>query len=168
MRAELESRRFGARCVAAFSWYCNLYLRKPTCRVPDEISKAVDEWAVCHDTTRSEAIRRLVELGLTVKAKARPRAQHQKDRAKELAGKTIDKVTDVGATDEVKLDRKRRLIKVHFKSIRSGRSSLIAKSYLRFRSTRALRILPNLLQKRRGLAIDPQEIKIDAAITGFR
>ena len=75
------------------------------------MSQAVDAWATLNHASRSEAIRRLVELGLTVKPKARPRAQDQKDRARELAGKAIDKMADAGASDDDKAGRKRRLIK---------------------------------------------------------
>jgi hypothetical protein len=37
-------------------------------RIPQSTVDAVDEWASKNDTTRSDAIRRLVELGLTFKA----------------------------------------------------------------------------------------------------
>lgn len=36
-------------------------------RLPEEMLSTVDTWAVSKDVTRSEAIRRLVELGLKVK-----------------------------------------------------------------------------------------------------
>jgi len=39
-------------------------------RIPAPTVDAIDEWAVRNETTRSDAIRRLVELGL----KAKPRA----------------------------------------------------------------------------------------------
>jgi len=63
---------------------------------------------------RGEAIRRLVELGLTIKTKATPserlRAAHS-DRAKELATKTIEKIIDTAAPPKERLERKRRLTK---------------------------------------------------------
>jgi hypothetical protein len=60
---------------------------------------------------RSEAIRRLVELGLTVKANKPKQAPAERAaRAKELAAKAIDSLT-VGARDHEKATRKRRLIK---------------------------------------------------------
>jgi Ribbon-helix-helix protein, copG family len=37
-------------------------------RLPVELTMAVDKWAEDHDANRSEAIRRLVELGLKAKA----------------------------------------------------------------------------------------------------
>ena len=33
-------------------------------RFPEELTTAIDAWATANDTSRSEAIRRLVELGL--------------------------------------------------------------------------------------------------------
>lgn len=57
---------------------------------------------------RSEAIRRLVELGLTVSTTPK---QLRADRAKELASKVIDRLTGETPDDDVKLSRKRRLIR---------------------------------------------------------
>jgi hypothetical protein len=57
--------------------------------------------------TRSEAIRRLVELGLTIKTKAKQPSVARAHRAKELATKAIEKIIDPAApTDE--RDRRRR------------------------------------------------------------
>jgi hypothetical protein len=61
--------------------------------------------------TLSEAIRRLVELGLTVKAKAKQPSAARADRAKELAAKTIEKIIDPSTPPEEKAERHRRLIK---------------------------------------------------------
>ena len=47
--------------------------------------------------TRPEAIRRLVELGLTVKARGRSPTEGQKLRAREMASKAIDQMTDATA-----------------------------------------------------------------------
>lgn len=63
------------------------------------------------DLSRPEAIRRLVELGLTVKPKARPRVDSQKQRAQDSAGKAVDKMADAGATADDQAGRKRRLLK---------------------------------------------------------
>ena len=38
-------------------------------RLADELTAAVDKWAEDHEETRSEGIRRLVELGLRAKGK---------------------------------------------------------------------------------------------------
>jgi Ribbon-helix-helix protein, copG family len=39
-------------------------------RIPEATVGAIDKWAAHNETTRSDAIRRLVELGLKVKPKA--------------------------------------------------------------------------------------------------
>jgi hypothetical protein len=86
-------------------------------RIPAEIVAAVDQWAAKNETTRSDAIKRLVELGLTGKTKSpptkedRPKGEDQKQRAREMAGKTIDKLTDSTATSDDQASRKRRLVK---------------------------------------------------------
>ena len=96
-------------------------------RMLDEPLQKLDAWIADKrepDLSRPEAIRRLVELGLTIKPKARPRAPDHKDRARELAGKVIDKMSDVSATDDDKAGRKRRLIKgpEEFRDARVDRS----------------------------------------------
>jgi hypothetical protein len=40
-----------------------------TARMPSELIVQVEAWATANDTSRSEAIRRLVEIGLKAKAK---------------------------------------------------------------------------------------------------
>jgi hypothetical protein len=61
--------------------------------------------------TLSEATRRLVELGLTVKTKGRQSSEGQKLRAREMAGKAIDSMADVTAHVDDQATRKRRLLK---------------------------------------------------------
>jgi len=62
--------------------------------------------------SRSEAIRRLVELGLTVKTPARPvNKPGRRLRAQELATKAIDKIIDPAAPPEERAQRRRRLTK---------------------------------------------------------
>jgi hypothetical protein len=56
--------------------------------------------------------RRVVELGLTVKAPARPVSKpDRKLRAAELAAKAIDKIGDPAAPPEERAQRRRRLTK---------------------------------------------------------
>ena len=58
---------------------------------------ALDKWVAEQEDkpTRAEAIRRLVELGLTVKAPARPASRPGRMlRAAELAANAIDKIAD--------------------------------------------------------------------------
>jgi hypothetical protein len=82
-----------------------------TSRMPSGLIAKVDAWATANITTRSAAIRRLVELGLTVRAKSKQPTAARAHRAKELASKAIDQVTAGAPDDDVKASRKRRLIK---------------------------------------------------------
>jgi hypothetical protein len=78
-------------------------------RLSPALGAEVDKWArsQADGPTRSEAIRRLVELGLKVKTKAAVRA----DRAKELATKAIEKIIDPAAPPEERAQRGRQLTK---------------------------------------------------------
>lgn len=80
-------------------------------RLPPALGAEVDKWAVLQADapTRSEAIRRLVELGLTVKKKSAP-SERQRAALADLAAKAIDSLT-VEAPDDEKASRKRRLLK---------------------------------------------------------
>jgi hypothetical protein len=82
----------------------------------------LDSWAARQSNSRSEAIRRLVEFGLTVNPKSAPTTRARAERASELAAKVIDKLaTDWDA--EEKATRKRRLIKgpEEFRDVRVDR-----------------------------------------------
>jgi hypothetical protein len=67
--------------------------------------------------TRSEAIRRLVDLGLTVKTKGHQSKEGQK------AGSAIDDMTDTAASPDDQASRKRRLLKgpEEFRNVRVDR-----------------------------------------------
>jgi hypothetical protein len=83
-------------------------------RLSKELRETVDKWASKQDGQpgRSEAIRRLVELGLTVKTPARPVSKPgRKLRAQELAWKTIEKIVDPSAPPEERDQRRHRLTK---------------------------------------------------------
>ncbi len=84
-----------------------------TMRLSDEFIATVDAWAARQDDmpSRSEAIRRLVELGLTVKTKAKQPSAARAVRAKELATKAIEKIIDPAAPPEERAQRRRRLTK---------------------------------------------------------
>src|SRR5258707_4237692 len=73
---------------------------------PDPL-RALDGWATKQNDhpTRAEAIRRLVELGLTVKIKARQPPAARADRAKELAANAIEKMIDPAASPEERTQR---------------------------------------------------------------
>jgi hypothetical protein len=75
---------------------------------------ALDSWIDKQqepDLSRPEAIRRLVELGLTIKTKAKQPSAARAARAKELAAKAIDKMIDPSAPPEERSQRRRRLVK---------------------------------------------------------
>src|SRR6267142_6803255 len=80
-------------------------------RLSPELGSAVDKWALLQadGPSRSEAIRRLIELGLTVKTKSAP-SERQRAALADLAAKAIDSLT-VAAPDDEKASRKRRLLK---------------------------------------------------------
>jgi hypothetical protein len=94
-------------------------------RLSAELRQTVDAWATNQpdEPTRSEAIRRLVELGLTVKTKGRQASEGQKLRAREMAGKAIDKMTDTTAAPDDQAARKKRLLKgpEEFREVRVDR-----------------------------------------------
>jgi hypothetical protein len=79
-------------------------------RLPPEISAAVDDWASRQSDMpgRSEAIRRLVELGLKAARPSKPagKARHRL-RATELAAKTIVMLVDVSTPVE-EINRRRQ------------------------------------------------------------
>jgi hypothetical protein len=82
-------------------------------RWPPDTVASIDAWIVQQQVPlrRSEAIRRLVELGLGTRTRSRQGSLARADRAKELASRTIDGLT-AGAPDNTeKASRKGRLIK---------------------------------------------------------
>jgi hypothetical protein len=95
-------------------------------RLPPPGLAAVDAWIATQPKpklSRPEAIRRLVELGLTVRVKPKQAPAGRADRAKELASKAIDGLTVDAADDDEKASRKRRLIKgpEEFREVRVDR-----------------------------------------------
>ncbi|WP_244562158.1 hypothetical protein [Bradyrhizobium lablabi] len=83
-------------------------------RLSIELRENVDAWAAKQPEapSRSEAIRRLVELGLQVKMPARPVSNPgRKLRAQELATKAIEKMIDPAAPPEERAQRRSRLTK---------------------------------------------------------
>jgi hypothetical protein len=80
--------------------------------MPQTLIDQADSWGVANDVARSEAIRRLVELGLTVKAPAKPISKlGRRLRAQELATKAIEKIIDPSAPPEERAQRRGRLTK---------------------------------------------------------
>jgi len=83
-------------------------------RLPPALGAEVDKWAglQADAPTRSEAIRRLVELGLKVKMPARPVSKPgRRLRAQELATKAIEQIVDPSAPPEERAQRRHRLTK---------------------------------------------------------
>lgn len=82
-------------------------------RIQQELAKQIDDWRRQQADLpgRPEAIRRLVDLGLTVKTKDRQSKEGQKQRAREMAGSAIDDMTDSTANPDDQATRKRRLLK---------------------------------------------------------
>src|SRR5664280_1087367 len=81
-------------------------------RVQPDMAKMLDDWRRKQDDLpgRPEAIRRLVELGLTVKTSASPVDKPgRRMRARELATKAIEKIIDPSAPPEERAERRRRL-----------------------------------------------------------
>jgi hypothetical protein len=77
-------------------------------------SAAVDAWAArqSDEPGRSEAIRRLVELGLKAEPPGKPASKPgRRRRAQELAAKAIEKIIDPEASLEEQAQRRRRLTK---------------------------------------------------------
>jgi hypothetical protein len=94
-----------------------------TSRLPPGLIARVEAWATANDTTRSEAIRWLVELGLTIRTKSKQGSAARAERAKELASKTIDNLTAATPESDEKASRKGNLIKgpQEFRQVRVDR-----------------------------------------------
>ena len=94
-------------------------------RADPSLRATIEKWAKQqHDKPKlSEATRRLVELGLTVKSKGRQSSEGQKLRAREMAGNAIDTMTDATAHADDQASRKRRLLKgpEEFREVRVDR-----------------------------------------------
>jgi hypothetical protein len=71
----------------------------------------VEAWGARNDATRSEAIRRLVEIGLGGSQPIGKRSPKSVSKASELAGEQIDKLADSSATNDERRSRKQRLLK---------------------------------------------------------
>jgi Arc/MetJ-type ribon-helix-helix transcriptional regulator len=84
-----------------------------TIRLSDQFLDKIDHWATQQEDqpSRSEAIRQLVELGLTIRKTVTQAPAARAARAKELAGNAIDKMADATAPPEERAQRRRRLTK---------------------------------------------------------
>jgi hypothetical protein len=97
-------------------------------RLTPEAIAAIDAWTAGHDITRSEAIRRLVEIGLAAARRAGMRRKTA-SKALELASEAIDRLADPSLSDEERQMRKRRLLKGprEFRELREFRNRPKAK-----------------------------------------
>lgn len=82
-------------------------------RVSDELRGRIERWAVLQDGSPrlSEAVRRLVELGLGRSKSTTKRSRKSTAQAVTMAGRAIDRAADLWATPAERAKRKRRLIK---------------------------------------------------------
>lgn len=96
-------------------------------RLSADVTDQIDRWAYTQSVSRSEAIRRLVEIGLAAKSH-RPASGDQQARAAALAAKQIDELIDDVSPDE-KATRKRRLTEGPslFREVRVDRAKAKAK-----------------------------------------
>jgi hypothetical protein len=79
-------------------------------RLEPETIAAIDTWTAGHELTRSEAIRRLVEIGLAAARRAGAR-RNKASKALEMAGDEIDRLADPAVSNEERQLRKQRLLK---------------------------------------------------------
>jgi|SRR5271166_4797325 len=94
-------------------------------QLPHKLTAAIDNWAAHNGvTSRSEAIRRLVELGLSASQPLRRRDLEAASKALDLAAQQIDKLIDPSTPEEERTTRKRRLLKgpKEFRDIRGDLS----------------------------------------------
>jgi hypothetical protein len=82
-----------------------------TSRMPQPLIDQVEAWAASNDTGRSEAIRRLVEIGLGSAKVARGQKRSDSPTARDLAAVQIDRLADSTAPAQEQASRKRRLLK---------------------------------------------------------
>jgi hypothetical protein len=80
-------------------------------RMPQPLIDQVEAWASANGATRSEAFRRLVELGLGSVKVARAQKRSDSPTARDLAAVQIDRLADSGTPAEEQASRKHRLLK---------------------------------------------------------
>ena len=92
-------------------------------RVHKHFLARMDHWRARQEDkpSRADAIQRLAEWGLGRAERARP----ARDRSADMAGKTIDRLTDPSVSAEDQAKRKRRLLKgpEEFRGLRDDQGS---------------------------------------------
>jgi hypothetical protein len=93
-------------------------------RADSELRGDIEKWAKAQpDKPKlSDAIRRLVEIGLTVKTRSEP-SERQRAAIADLASQAIDSLTAGAPNNDEKASRKRRLMKgpQEFREVRVDR-----------------------------------------------
>jgi hypothetical protein len=88
--------------------------------------EAIDAWRRGQDSSpsRTEAIRRLVNIGLGSALPTRPRSPEAASTASQLAAEQVEKMLNPLLSDEERRSRRRRLIRgpEEFRKLRKGRS----------------------------------------------
>lgn len=82
-----------------------------TVRLPQRIIDQAENWAAANKTSRSEAIRRLIEIALAPQTKTTGHNHDAAQKASKLAEEVVDKVIDKSHPPDEQHRRKRRLIK---------------------------------------------------------
>ena len=81
-------------------------------RLAPKLTAAIDKWGEANGVlSRSEAIRRLLELGLAASQPLRRRDLNAPSTALDLAAQELDKLIDPSTSDEERKIRKRRLLR---------------------------------------------------------
>ena len=80
-------------------------------RLPPVLVAEIEAWAAANSVTRSESIRRLIEIGLKATPARPARRPGRRLRAQELATKAIEKIIDPSAPPEERAQRRRQLTK---------------------------------------------------------
>ncbi|MGE5158284.1 MAG: hypothetical protein ACM3OF_09050 [Gemmatimonas sp.] len=79
-------------------------------KLSQELTAAIDAWAEAHQTVRSDAIRRLVELGLNAAPMSGHSLQHGSPEIEALAVKQISELLDPALPADERERRIRRLV----------------------------------------------------------
>jgi Arc/MetJ-type ribon-helix-helix transcriptional regulator len=81
-------------------------------RLSPRLAASIDKWAASNGAvSRSEAIRRLVELGLAESTPTKQTSRKAAAKASDMAAHQIDKLANPAMPEEERRARKRRLIK---------------------------------------------------------
>jgi hypothetical protein len=94
-------------------------------RLPKELIASIEKRAAMEGVTRSEAIRRLVEIALATSQPATPTGKRSASKARTIAAKEIDRLADQSAPVKEQQRRKRRLLKgpEEFRELRENPTS---------------------------------------------